>query len=153
MPRPAVPTELKILRGNPGKRPIKDDEPEAGEITTRPPAGLDVVARREWGRMVRKFGRLGVVKETDAEILSLYCQTYSRWRAAEAAIAEDGLAMMTPTGYRLHPCYSVSRDAALMMKSLLLEFGGSPASRTKVSVEKPPEESGLAKFRKDTAAR
>ena len=48
--RKPQPTALKVLKGNPGRRPLNEDEPKPEVLLPRPPAHLSPVARREWRR-------------------------------------------------------------------------------------------------------
>ena len=51
--RKPVPTALKILRGNPGKRAINREEPAPGSLPSEPPEELlDDVCRGEWARVI-----------------------------------------------------------------------------------------------------
>ena len=44
--RKAVPTQLKIIRGNPGNRPLNKDEPKYTLTNTAPPAHLQGAAKK-----------------------------------------------------------------------------------------------------------
>jgi hypothetical protein len=46
-PRPE-PSSLKLLKGNPGKRPLNEREPKPPAGAPEAPAHLDEEARREW---------------------------------------------------------------------------------------------------------
>ena len=49
--RPPKPTALKLLHGNPGKRPISDREPKPPKGETTCPKHLDATAKTEWKRI------------------------------------------------------------------------------------------------------
>ncbi len=48
--RKPTPTRLKLLGGNPGKRPLNLDEPQPEPTLPEPPAHLSDEAKAEWGR-------------------------------------------------------------------------------------------------------
>ena len=48
-PKPK-PTKLKLLEGNPGRRPINDKEPKPKERLPQCPTHLSEEAKREWQR-------------------------------------------------------------------------------------------------------
>src|ERR1041384_4289249 len=49
--RRPTPTRLKMLTGNPGKRPLNGDEPRPDENIPECPPELGPVARAEWDRL------------------------------------------------------------------------------------------------------
>ena len=60
------PTALKVLRGNPGKRPLNKREPEPP--TDNPPHcpdHLDDVAKVEWNRLVAIVTQMWILSEAD----------------------------------------------------------------------------------------
>ncbi len=66
------PTRLKLLQGNPGKRPIERD-PVAPETKIPPcPAHLDAVARKEFTRVAAELHKLGMVSEVSMAALAVY---------------------------------------------------------------------------------
>ena len=82
---PPKPTKLKLLAGNPGKRPLNRREPQPRKTTPRCPAWLGKEARAVWKRMVPELRRMGVLTVIDGEALAAFCQTYARWRRPSAA--------------------------------------------------------------------
>ena len=66
------PPGLKLLQGNPGKRPIERD-PVAPETKIPPcPAHLDAVARKEFTRVAAELHKLGMVSEVSMAALAVY---------------------------------------------------------------------------------
>src|SRR5215831_17432794 len=88
-PKP-TPTALRILRGNPGRRPLNAREPKAAPATLTPPAWLKGLAVAEWHRIAPVLHRLGILTEVDDIALAAYSQTYARWRDSDAKIDEFG---------------------------------------------------------------
>ena len=74
-PKPK-PTALKILQGNPGRRPLNKREPKPKK-SLRCPAGLSPRARTEWRRLAPELFRLGLLTMADQVIFAMYCETSS----------------------------------------------------------------------------
>lgn len=139
MGRKPVPTKLKLLRGNPGKREIPKNEPQP-KVTKKvpePPKFLDRGAKKEWKRVAPELHQLGLLTMADMTPLAAYCQAYSRWTQAESEIRKHGLLVKAPNGYPMQsPLLAVANKAMKQMKEFLIEFGMTPSSRSKVTVDK-----------------
>ena len=131
--RKPVPSNLKILRGNPGKRPLNVMEPMPAAIMPPCPGHLDDVARLEWRRTGRKLLKLGVLTEIDRSALAAYCVAWSRWVEAEAQLARTGTVIKAKTGgFMQSPYLPIANKAMEQMMRLLTEFGMTPSSRSRV---------------------
>jgi phage terminase small subunit len=53
-PKPK-PTELKIIEGNPGKRPLNKNEPRPPRLSPQCPNWLLPEAKKEWKRLGRLY--------------------------------------------------------------------------------------------------
>ena len=128
--RKPTPTALRQLRGNPGKRPMNEQEPKPRAVLPRCPAHLSAEAKAEWKRMAGKLYQLGLLTELDTTALSLYCQSYGRWVQAELKLAQFGLLIKTPNDQPAQSPYpSIANKCMEQMKSLLAEFGMTPSSQ------------------------
>lgn len=134
--RRPIPTALKILRGNPGKRRLHAGELRPQQGMPRCPDHLLPEARAEWRRMSRQLCALGILTLIDRAALAMYCQAWARWVEAEAHVKKHGLVIRAPvTGFPIqNPFLAVSNKAQEQMRSLLIEFGMTPASRTRIDV-------------------
>ncbi len=136
--RPPKPTKLKLLQGNPGKRPINKKEPKPKTTVPSCPAHLDVEAKKEWRRITRELSAIGLVSKIDMAALAVYAVAWSRWVEAEQKLKRFGVIIKSPSGYPIQsPYLAVANQAVKQMTSMLTEFGMTPASRTRVSVERP----------------
>ena len=59
--RKPKPTALKVLEGNPGKRPLNDREPVPPKGTLKCPAWLLPEAKKEWKRLAPALEAMGVL--------------------------------------------------------------------------------------------
>ncbi len=70
--RKPVPTALKVVRGNPGKRALNTREAEpAPPATLTPPDWLAEDAKREWADKAPMLHRLGLLTEADLDAFAL----------------------------------------------------------------------------------
>jgi P27 family predicted phage terminase small subunit len=140
MPNHKKPNAIKKLEGNPGKRPLNENEPVPGTSRPRCPAHLNIPAQTEWKRIVPQLEALGLITQLDRAALAAYCQAYGRWIEAERMIAKHGTVIKNPNGgLSTSPFLWVANKAIEQMYKYLLEFGLTPVSRTRVSVAKPGE--------------
>ena len=93
------PTHLKLVAGNPGRRPLKRDEPIAPPAIPRPPKFLSRAARAEWRRMAPLLKDAGVLSHLDRDCLGNLCQALARVSEAEAELAKSGMTYVTRTGF------------------------------------------------------
>jgi P27 family predicted phage terminase small subunit len=136
-----VPTNLRLLRGNPGRRPLPKNEvkPERPSTIPEPPDWLDDYAVEEWRRVAPGLWRTGLLTEPDVGVLSAYCFSHSQLRTAAEILnrmrANDagglrGLIVSTKDkGTTVNPLIWVANSAAKAMGRYAAELGMTPASR------------------------
>ena len=146
------PTKLKVVQGNPGKRPLNKDEPEPDVQIPICPEHIQGEGRKEWNRICLELKKLGLITEIDRAAISVYCQAWDRWVEAEDMVRKHGT--IVKVGDNNHPMQSpylsVANTAMKTMMSTLVEFGMTPSSRTRVKAatgktddEKKAEKYGL----------
>jgi len=62
---PPTPTKLKLLMGNPGRRPLNDQEPQPLRSIPECPSRLTEEEREVWNVVSRKLYDMGVLTEVD----------------------------------------------------------------------------------------
>jgi P27 family predicted phage terminase small subunit len=139
--RKPVPTALKIARGNPGQRRISDDEPQpSADFDLSVPEILadDPDARGEWETKAPLLHRLGLLSEIDLDALILYCATFSRWKQAERQLRKFGMIVTSKRNQYpiVSPYLNISTKAQTQCRAMLIEFGLTPVSRSRVHVPK-----------------
>ena len=141
MPGPLPkPTELKVIEGNPGKRPLNDREPKPVSGPPACPSWLPKTAKSEWRRVIKELSALGLVHKMDRAVLEGYVYWYSEWRRLADYLAENDLVVeiFDDDGLlkevRKRPQVIECREAFKQMKACAAEFGMGPASRSRVSV-------------------
>jgi P27 family predicted phage terminase small subunit len=128
------PTRLKVLTGNPGKRPLNATEPNPEAAVPDCPLELGDVARREWNRLVGELASLRMITNLDRAALAAYCGAYALWAEATEAIQKYGTMIKSPSGYPVQSPYVAiaNRQAEIMMR-IASEFGFTPASRSRIA--------------------
>ncbi len=127
------PTALKELEGNPGKRPLNENEPKPEKKAPSCPKWLEPEAKREWRRLAKDMEELGILTEEDRAAFASYCQAYARWREAEQVISEHGAIIRTPSGYLQQiPQVSIAQTYLKIMNKIAEQFGLTPASRSRI---------------------
>ena len=133
--RKPTPTALRVLRGNPGKRPLPENEPHPSPDYPEPPDNLSRDARIEWERVTPILYDLGLLTNIDRAALVGYCVAWGRWMEAEDELRKYGPVVKAPSGYPVQsPFLAVANRAMKQTKEFLAEFGMSPSARTRVVV-------------------
>lgn len=143
--RKPKPAELKLLTGNPGKRPVKRAA-AVGRDRLRAPAPPDWLpdhGKSEWRRVAPLLLAMRVLRDTDLTALAVYCESYARYRQARTDL-DTNKSMYTDTGtgsLKAHPAVTVLNQALAQMHGFMAEFGLTPSSRSRVASEAPKEKS------------
>ena len=134
------PTRLKVLTGNPGRRPLNASEPRPEAVVPECPVELGPVARREWDRLAGELAPLRILTNLDRAALAAYCGAYGMWAEATEAIQKFGTMVKSPSGYPVQsPYVSIANRQAEIMMRIASEFGFTPASRSRISLPSPNE--------------
>ncbi len=139
--RKPKPTHLKVIAGNPGKRPLNEQEPRYDPKLLKPPAFLSREAKAHWRCLAQLLYAQGILTEVDVGTLAVCCQAYGRWLQAEKALA--ALAKMDPDGFGLlvkyrggavkNPLVGMAHRAMEFYLRAAGEFGLTPSSRSRIS--------------------
>jgi P27 family predicted phage terminase small subunit len=137
--RRKVPTALKLLRGNPGKRRLEPElEPAPAPVTAsfdEPPAELagDARARAEWRRVAPVLRLCGLISEAERSALVSLCFEWSAYLAARAKLRKDGAVKVRDGVARVSPYIDVADRALGHCHRLWSELGLTPSGRAKVA--------------------
>jgi P27 family predicted phage terminase small subunit len=158
---PPKPTHLKLVTGNPGRRPLNKREPKPAAGVPSVPAHLSAPAKAEWRRISRALAKMGILTGIDRAALGAYCQAYADWTEAEKELAANGRVINTPGktktktakdgsvteettgGYPVQSPWLPIRNRALeLMHKFLTEFGLTPASRSRITAGNGEDKGG-----------
>ena len=131
------PTALKLVTGNPGKRAINKKEPKPKRLIPSCPAYLSSESKVAWGRLSVLLDRMGVLTEADTAALERLCDCYSDILICRQSLITDGWTYKTVdaqgnTLIKGNPAATQLRAADSQFKAYLIEFGLTPAARSKV---------------------
>lgn len=148
----AKPSALKLLHGNPGRRPLNALEPDYEVGIPDKPAWFDTYASEEWDRLVQHLNGQRVFTKNDLGILVSICVTYEQMRENLAIIKTLGRTytvedMGGNTHYKARPECVRYETALKEYRMLLSEIGFTPASRSKIkTLPEAPQPKGTAQF-------
>lgn len=133
--RKPTPTKLKILRGNPGERPLNDKEPQPAAGTPDRPTWLKGAARKIWDALLPGLVELGVVTQIDGHTFAAFCQACAELDYATAILEKEGRIITSKRGgKRSHPAVEQQRSAMKAVKDFSALFGIDPSSRTRIKL-------------------
>lgn len=147
-----TPTTLKILRGNPGRRPLNHDEPQFKPGLPDKPAWFDTYASEEWDRIVSSLNGQRILTKADLGILVATCLCYEQMRETHAVIKTLGRSykvedMSGNTHHKTRPECMRFENAQREYRALLIELGFTPASRGKIKILPEPKKfTGAGKY-------
>jgi P27 family predicted phage terminase small subunit len=133
--------------GNRGRRKISAREPKVPEGDPKPPARLSARARHHWKRLLPLLRTMGVLKVTVGDALAGYCTALVQWELAQAAIQKFGIhpaQVDEETGaalLKMNPAVRVQSDALRHIRAFQVEFGLTPASISRITLPKSPDDS------------
>jgi len=134
--RTSIPTNLKVMRGNPGKRGLNKREPKPTAADPACPEHLDPVAKQEWDRLLPILRTMRVLTEADGILLANLCSALATQFQAQETLKMTGLVVRRGTTespwFQISPLQGLVNEQMQIVKALCAEFGLSPAARTRV---------------------
>jgi phage terminase small subunit len=122
---PTKPTALKIIQGNPGKRPLNKHEPKPTP-GCKMPKFLKGRAARIWGEFAPELERVGVLTTVDGPMLAAWCLLVAKMETAFDSMTAAEISQM---------------------RMISAVFGMEPSSRARLSVKPDePVEDPAAKY-------
>ncbi|MBW2187065.1 MAG: phage terminase small subunit P27 family [Deltaproteobacteria bacterium] len=142
--RKPKPTALKLIQGNPGRRPLNKKEPKSSATLPCPPSWLTTRAKSVFRLLVKRLDGMGYASASHTEALALAAWRLEQVQACAKALNENGLTYETinqrgATVVKPRPEVAMQGEAARHAQSLLAEFGLTPSSATRVQVPGKPK--------------
>lgn len=136
--RKPKPTVLKLIQGNPGKRPIEHglsatiEEPDC-------PAGMSAEAKAIWDEIVKELMQLRVLARVDKFQLEKYCNIVARARELQNFINKNGMTYETEGKhgmmFRIRPEMAILQNAESQIKAFAAEWGMTAQSRVRIKAD------------------
>ena len=128
------PTALKLVTGNPGRRPLPKDEPKPDAALLEAPDILTKKAVKYWAPVAKLLSSAKLLTELDVPALVLYCEAAARYSAANDQIEKYGPVVLAKSGFPVQsPYMAIANKSFEQMTKIMVEFGMTPASRTRVT--------------------
>jgi P27 family predicted phage terminase small subunit len=146
------PTKLRVLRGNPGRRPVNPHEPQpppVGDEFETPPAEVstDLLAAAEWRRVIPILRACGLASQAERSALVALCQQWSRYLEAHGKVRELGMIVRKPSGVpMINPYLAVADRALAHCGKLWGELGLTPSGRARLSALPQVEPKEVSKW-------
>lgn len=158
--RKPTPTHLRIIAGNPGKRPINGAEPKPKRARPEAPSYMDAESKKIWDAVVKELDDISILTSIDVFAVETLCAAIADHRSSvrqieanakhhreqkktepkeEPIFSSDGRYYRTVSGtgsamWRAHPAIAVRSDADRRIRGWCAEFGLTPAARTRLVV-------------------
>jgi len=138
MPAPPRPTQQTIAMGNPGHRSLDLSVQSQPNFVEPPkPSWLSEKAGIEWDRISPVLVRNKLLTEADGEPFGFFCTAVARLAEAEIEMRNESLVIETLHGGKMkNPLLNVIKECGAEIFKYSLQFGLTPAARTKIKFEK-----------------
>lgn len=123
-------TNMRILEGNPSRRPInhEEPEPESGAVC---PEWLSADAKSEWARLAPILEACGILTKADEIALAAYCDALVNYRRATKEIAQL-TSLLHENRKHVHPIVSAQRNYIEVLVKFGTKLGMSPSDRAAI---------------------
>jgi P27 family predicted phage terminase small subunit len=150
--RRPLPSTVKNLRGNPGKRGVNESEPQPEPGEPEMPEGLSAASQKKWHELLAQLRPMRVITAADGLNLEAICYLYDVFAQSRNDVQENGPQIKVPVMGRKgtpeaetvigwipkkNPAAAIANEALKTMHSYMAEVGLTPASRSKLHVEQP----------------
>jgi phage terminase small subunit len=122
MANPRKPTALKLIAGNPGKRPLNPAEPKFPPTDCDPPDWLHAAAMPIWDRLATCLDLNGMLNEGNRDMLAVYCDIIASYERKREQTGEPDLKL------------------AQQMRMIAREFGFTPSSQGGIGAGKKDDD-------------
>jgi len=164
-----TPTNLKVLRGNPGRRPLPEDEPEPEiedneQLEWLKPGfdGETITPAFVWEKIKDHLYNCGLLTAIDKISLNRYCDMLVQWLELRDLIMFHGYTYVVTRQnkdgsewemVKQRPEVRIYTDLGAKLLQLEREFGLTPSARTGLSVnmKKNEEDPDDAFFKRNRA--
>lgn len=138
---PPKPTALRILEGNPSRKPFNVKEPKPKVLQNlEPPEEFTDLQKKIWNSITTEMVRIGLVTEIDYYVVHRYCvfaaefiETSRRITPENSVIphrGEDGKIRYIT----YNPLISMRNEASRQMGRLEQSLGISPSARSRIVI-------------------
>ena len=148
--RKPTPASLKLLNGNPGRRPV-NEEPESPRIEADdpPPTWLHEDAQAFYRDVVQILSDMGIATVADRLAIIGLAQALAEVKIAHEAMNKFGRVIKDKSGGAQRNPYAVlSAQFLAFVRQFITEFGMTPCSRARLTAKAAGEEDPFDAFLK-----
>ena len=138
--RKNIPTSLKVLKGNPGNRPLNESEPKP-DGKAECPNWLQGDAKIEWERLAPQLEKLKLLTSLDRTAFAIYCEEWASYQECIRFIHKHGRTYTVKDAdgntkmVRPYPQVAQANQHICNIRSYASEFGFTPSSRGKIETD------------------
>jgi len=144
------PTVMKLLEGTyrPDRAVPNEMAPEVVLIPPPMPEGLNKYGQREWEKMTLELTKIGLLTTIDSSQLAAYCNEIGNYWECEAlrrsvtATGESDEEMEAAAQFYKN-YFDMAQKHLKHARDLAIQFGFTPAARTRISVPKKADKDEL----------
>lgn len=151
--RPRKPTRTKILQGTFRKHraAVNEPDPPVVDRVPPPPRHLSLEAKKLWKHLARKLKDLGLLTALDLPSLEICCFNWGLYQELRKAILRRSRSFSSYLKVRNSQTaleYTAMKEAFRLYKAFAVEFGLSPAARSRIDLKIPkkPAEDPMRKL-------
>ena len=138
--RPPTPTNLKVLNGNPGKRPLPKNEPKPKPIPQKKPSWVTGEGTKMWNRLSPELERLGLLTIVDGEAFAAACHSWGTYVHCQKHLKQHGLTYeytntQGSSNEIERPEVRIGQKSLAEFRAFCSEFGLTPAARTRIEIK------------------
>ena len=142
--RRPLPTATKELQGTLERSRMNHNEPKPVITVPMAPAWKPDEVKVIFNELALHFADMRVLSQADGKALELLADAYHEYRKARQFVHENGETYESPTKdggriVRAYPQVGIASDAFKRVRAMLIEFGATPAARSRVSAIPEPK--------------
>lgn len=138
--RKPKPTALRVLEGNPGKRPINKNEPKPKPLAPTTSSWMSAEAKKLRKQLAPKLENMGLLTEVDGPAFDFMITHYALAAEAAAMIKRDGIIDESKPTLKAHPAMKILKDNSAAFLRYASSFGLTPAERSRLNLAAPEED-------------
>jgi|SRR3990167_1035663 len=143
------PTNLTVLMGNPGRRPVNKDEPKPRVFDGAAPEHLTEAERKIWEQYAPGLIEGGLLTVADVSEFCRYCEMQARYQEAMDFLKKNGMVYVKNKESKLvgkWPQVGIAKEYGGLARQIAAKFGMTPSDRTGLKGVKPEGKSAFEEF-------
>lgn len=137
--RPPKPTALKVIAGTDQPCRVRNDEPKPPADRIKKPTGMSKKAVKYWNQIEPMLKECKVLTNIDHVALAMLCTAIAEMFEIQKQLDATGVMMKGRGGIPvMSPLFRAARAKQADVHRMLVEFGMTPSSRTRIGTVGDP---------------